>query len=152
MNKELGNKTLRILLTCPECNNSTFMYSDGDWECLACGDTIEVGDLSITPMDEQELAQVGLISKPNIYKVYDDEWEDLMGDEQIREFAILQLCDKAEDFIAEAQEGYQDEAEGKAIETLYNKVVNEDYTNLTMDEIELVFRVFDFDYDRVYIY
>ena len=88
----------------------------------------------------------------NVYKVFDDEWEQLMGDTQIREFALNQLCDKAETFIKEAQEGYQDEEEVKAIETLYNKVINEDYTNLTMDEVELVFMVFDFNYDRVYIY
>lgn len=57
MDKELENKTLRILLTCPECNNSTFMYNGGDWECLTCGEIAEIGDLSITPMDEQEFEQ-----------------------------------------------------------------------------------------------
>lgn len=58
MDKELENKTLRILLTCPECNNSTFMYDGGDWKCLECGEIAEIGDLSTTPMDEQELEQI----------------------------------------------------------------------------------------------
>ena len=62
----LESKTLRILLTCPECNNSTFLHNSGDWECLACGEIIQTGDLSITPMDEQELEQVGLVNQSQL--------------------------------------------------------------------------------------
>jgi len=63
MSKNLGNKILRILLTCPKCGNSTFMYDGGDWECLACGEIIGIDELFITPMDKNELEQAGLISK-----------------------------------------------------------------------------------------
>ena len=36
-----------------------------------------------------------------IYKVFDDEWEEIMGDTQIREFAISQVCNCPDDFIKE---------------------------------------------------
>lgn len=105
--------------------------------------------------DDVRLAFGRVISKrltqttTKVYKVFDDEWEEIMGDEQIRFFAIDQLHDKAEDFIKEAKEGYQDEEDGKALETLYNKVVSQNYTKLTLNEIRLIFNAFDFNFEEL---
>lgn len=84
-----------------------------------------------------------------VYKVYDSEWEDIMGDEQIREFAINQLLDKAEDYIYEHEMFYGSNGTADRLKELYDKVVGEHYTNLTMKEIELVFNLFDFQYEEL---
>ena len=87
-----------------------------------------------------------------VYKVFDSDWEDIMGLGQMREFCIDQIMDKAEDFIYEAKEGYQDKVLGRKIEELYNKIIDETYTDLTLDEIKSVFKAFDFDYKLIQIY
>ena len=36
---------LRIVLACPECGNTSWTMRDGYFECLACGEMSEVGEM-----------------------------------------------------------------------------------------------------------
>lgn len=39
--------TVKIVLTCPECGNSTWLRrEEGDFECLSCGDRYNPEDMS----------------------------------------------------------------------------------------------------------
>lgn len=95
--------TVRIILACANCGNTTFAYKDGDFECLACGEVNEVEDLTSKVVEVHELSEIGLMEKSdliqakntsNVYKVSDDEWEDIMGSEQLRSFALDQMVEK----------------------------------------------------------
>lgn len=38
--------TVKIVLTCPRCGNSTWFYRGGEFECAACGEICETEDMS----------------------------------------------------------------------------------------------------------
>ena len=89
-----------------------------------------------------------------VYRVYDDEWEEIMGIGQLTEFALNQLCDKYDDFIDEAEtlEDYHDKDLVRRIKELGKKVFEDKNENLTISEIETVFEAFCFEYERVTLY
>ena len=94
-----------------------------------------------------------------VYKIYDDgcsgvEWYDIVGEKQIREFALDQLGDKGEDFVEDYKAGYDYLDLGKKIENLLNKgVLKPDYNvmDLSIEEVSLIFKAFDFNFDELYI-
>lgn len=48
-------KTVKIILTCPNCGNSTWLEQEaGDFRCLACDDVYAFGDMcqEIKPIKE----------------------------------------------------------------------------------------------------
>lgn len=46
-------KTVKLYLTCPNCGNSTWLPTEGgSYECLACGDTVDIEDM---PASAEEL-------------------------------------------------------------------------------------------------
>lgn len=89
-----------------------------------------------------------------VYRVYDDEWEEIMGIGQLTEFALNQLCDKYEDFIDEVEtpEDYHDKNLVRRIKELGKKVFEDKNEDLTISEIETVFEAFYFKYKRVTLY
>lgn len=91
-----------------------------------------------------------------VFRVFDDEWEDIMGDTQIREFAIDQLCDKYNDFIEESEidEEYHDKKLVDEIKKIYDNFINDnkDMKDLTMENINSIFNAFYFDYEEIEVY
>ena len=89
----------------------------------------------------------------NIYKVSDDEWEEIMGEEQIREFAISQVFNSPDDFLKENVEFFTDDKETQdRIVKLANKITDEDYTDLTIEEITLILNNRCFEVEKLNIY
>lgn len=91
----------------------------------------------------------------NIYRVYDpywndedDKWEEVMGDMQIREFALNQLGDKGEDFI------YDEEGEPicEKIKKIFDKIDDIKEEDLTMEEVDTIFEAFNFKYEKLDVY
>ena len=89
--------------------------------------------------DELEQA----LNEIKIYKVYDDEWEDIMGNKDLQDFALMQLMNKYDDLDSDDKT--------KDLKKIARKVFKNDYTDLTMDEIDVIFATFDFEYEELYI-
>lgn len=88
---------------------------------------------------------------PNVYKVSDDEWEDIMGSEQLRSFALDQMIEKintsddeeiAEDIDSDVTDKYKDKV--RELFKLYSddKNVEEQLTDKLAIEV-LKLRYFD---------
>jgi ribosomal protein L37AE/L43A len=44
--KEKNAEKVKIVLTCPNCNNSTWLrLNAGEFECLSCGDIYDTEDM-----------------------------------------------------------------------------------------------------------
>lgn len=85
-----------------------------------------------------------------VYRVSDDEWEEIMGDEQIREFAVNQVCDCPDDFLEDNIKGYYENEQG--ILDLADRILNKGYTNLTLEEVNMIFNVRCFEYKELNIH
>ena len=87
-----------------------------------------------------------------IYKVCDDEWEQVMGETQIREFAISQVHNAPDDFLPENIDMVEDKE--RLIE-LAGKILNSPNLSpniLTMKEVELILTERCFDIEELNIY
>lgn len=91
----------------------------------------------------------------NIYKVYDpfwndndDKWEEIMGDKQIREFALSQLGDKGEEFIYE----HDGEYIGEEVKKIFDKIDDIKDEDLTIKEVDTIFKAFGFEYEELNVY
>lgn len=78
--------------------------------------------------------------RPVVYKVYDDEWDTIMGEQQIREFALMQLTENYENYKDYHNGG------GKLAE-IWDKISDTAYT-LTIDDVNAIFEAFDFYYEQ----
>ena len=89
-----------------------------------------------------------------VYRVYDSEWEEVMGEEQIKEFALDQLGDKFDDLMDDIliDESYWDKEFVKNMRELGCKVYDRKDENLTMKDIDLIFKAFDFKYEELNIH
>lgn len=85
-----------------------------------------------------------------IYKVYDDEWQDIMGIEQLKDFATEQVLNSEDDFLQDNLESHEDN--WREILELANKILNERYRIQTLEEINLVFQVRFFDIEELEVY
>ena len=144
--EDLVNETFKVIGICGE--HIDLAYSNGD-------------KVLNTVFHENELILVGHenSNKPKytnftVYRVYDDEWEEIMGIGQLTEFALNQLCDKYDDFVWESEqiEDYHDKDLVRRIKELGKKVFEDKNENLTISEIETVFEAFYFEYERVTLY
>ena len=87
------------------------------------------------------------------YKVHDDEWETIYGFGQLKEFAISQVYNSPDDFLKENVAYFTDNEEIQdKIVKLANKITEEDYTDLTMEEITLILNNRSFDIDEITLY
>ena len=74
-----------------------------------------------------------------VYKVYDDEWEGIMGSKQIKDFATSQIYNAPDDFAEENLKDYYKDY--KSIVNLANKVLDDNYKIKTMKQVDKVFSV-----------
>lgn len=89
-----------------------------------------------------------------VYKVYDDEWEEIMGEGQIREFAISQVCNCPDDFLEENIYQVEGKDKEKLIEVA-NKILNTRNfmaSDLTANEVSLILTERCFDVEKLNIY
>lgn len=84
-----------------------------------------------------------------VYRVYDDEWEGIMGSKQIREFATSQIYNAPDDFT---EENLKDFYNYKSIINLANKVLDDNYKIKTMKQVDKVFSVRYFEYEELNVY
>ena len=90
------------------------------------------------------------MEKTIIYKVYDEEYSEIMGINQLKEFATGQVLNSADDFIEENLKDYYKNWE--EIINLANKILFEKYEIQTIDEVKLIFQVRCFDIEEVTVY
>ena len=87
-----------------------------------------------------------------VYRVSDDELDEIMGETQIREFAISQVHNCSDDFIAE-NICMVDEV-NKLVEVAQRILNNPNLlpSSLTMKEVELILTERCFDIEELNIY
>ena len=89
-----------------------------------------------------------------VYRVYDDEWEQAMGEVQIREFAISQVYNSPDDFLPE-NINFLNTDEKEKVVNLANKILNSPNlipNTLTMEEVKLILTERCFDIEELNIY
>ena len=89
-----------------------------------------------------------------IYKVFDDEWEEIMGEGQIREFALSQVQNCPDDFIEENICQVEGKDKTKLVE-LADKILNTRNfmpSDLTAKDVELILTERCFEVERLNIY
>ena len=89
-----------------------------------------------------------------VYRVYDDEWEQPMGEIQIREFAISQVYNSPDDFLPE-NINFLNTDEKETLVNLANKILNSPNlipNTLTMKEVKLILTERCFDIEELNIY
>lgn len=97
-----------------------------------------------------------------IYKVYDDEWEDIMGSNQLKEFALMQTCEKYntcdyEEEIVDDIEQWIDEPYKEAVKEIFKMIIAEenDYVILAKFTDELAIEILKlryFDVEKLNVY
>ena len=89
-----------------------------------------------------------------VYRVHDDEWEGIMGEGQIREFAISQVCNCPDDFLEENIFMVKGKDKEKLLEVA-NKILNTRNffaSDLTAKDVELILTERLFDVEKLNIY
>lgn len=90
------------------------------------------------------------MKKTIIYNVFDDELSEIMGINQLKEFATGQVLNCAVDFIEENLKDYYKNWE--EILNLANKILFEKYEIQTINEVKLIFQVRYFDIKKIEVY
>lgn len=90
------------------------------------------------------------MKKTTIYNVYDEDWETILGINQLKEFATNQVLNNSDDFIEENLKDYYDN--WKQIFNLVNKIIDEDYTIQTLKEACLILKVRSFQIEEIEVY
>lgn len=103
-------------------------------------------------LDEQKINEA-----TQIFKVHDDEWEGIMGTEQVKEFAIEQISDEfktiEDEELLDRINIYIDSSKQDEIRTVLKRIFdNPDTVDLTIEQAKeiLVLRMFDVDEINVY--
>ena len=90
----------------------------------------------------------------NVYKVYDDEWEEIMGEGQIREFALSQVRNCSDDFLEENINQVEGKDKEKLLEVV-NRILNSRNFfahYLTIKEASLILTERCYDIEKLNIY
>ena len=86
-----------------------------------------------------------------IYRVYDDEWQDIMGIEQLKDFATEQILNTSTDeFIKQDLSLYYDN--WFEFVNLANKVLNDNYFIQTLEEAILALNFRDFEVEEIEVW
>lgn len=94
--KTNSKETIKIMLVCPNCNNSTWLrLNASEFECLSCGDIYDTEDMCTNEEDiDKEYKQKCEELKRKCFDLGADAMEDLLGvslefetDEAMFEFA-----------------------------------------------------------------
>ena len=90
----------------------------------------------------------------NIYKVYDDEWEEIMGEGQIREFALSQVHNCPDDFLEENINQVEDKDKERLLDVVNRILNNRNFFahDLTAKEVSLILTERCFDIEKLNIY
>ena len=102
--------------------------------------------------------------KTTIYKVYDDEWSEIMGEGQLKEFAVYQVVmnydyvsdeELEDDIELNVTEDKQAEVR-EILNNLYNennKMSDEDFAKtLTIEQAKELLKIRYFDVDEIEVY
>ena len=89
-----------------------------------------------------------------IYKVYDDEWEAIMGEGQIREFALSQVQNCPDDFLEENIFIVKGKDKDKLLEVTSRILNNRNFfaNNLMGREVELILTERCFEVEKLNVY
>ena len=89
----------------------------------------------------------------NIYRVYDDEWQEIMGEGQIREFALSQVRNCPDDFLAENINQVEDKDKERLLDVV-NRINGRNFFayDLTAREVGLILTERCFDVEKLNIY
>ena len=85
-----------------------------------------------------------------VFKVFDDEWEEIMGEGQLKEFATNQACEINLEELKEDAEVKGVDVDKDIIELV--EKVNKGYQIKTIEEIEKVFEYRYFDYIELEVF
>lgn len=78
-----------------------------------------------------------------VYKVYDDEWSDLFGKNQLCDFTTTWVCDHEDDYLPENLKLFYEPKQVREITKLVKTVVNGEYVK-TVKQAKLLLAVCSF--------
>ena len=89
----------------------------------------------------------------NIYKVSNDEWEEIMGEGQIREFALSQVQNYPDDFIEENINQVDNKDKDKLLDVV-RRIEGRNFFahDLTAKEVGLILTERCFDIEKLNVY
>lgn len=90
-----------------------------------------------------------------VFKVYDDEWEQIVGEGQLKEFVISQVWNCPDDYLKENLEYTLDSTQvDKVLELtdMIQKCNNENYPELSLEDIKLLLSARCFDLEEIELY
>lgn len=85
-----------------------------------------------------------------IYKISDDEWGEVFGEGQLKEFATRQVLNCEDDFLEENIKEYNDNWE--KILKLVDKIINDEYVIKTLEEANLIFQIRIYNVEEIEVY
>ena len=90
----------------------------------------------------------------NVYKVSDDEFEEIMGEGQIREFALSQVQNCPDDFLEENINQVEDKDVKKLVKLADKILTSPNFvaSSLTEKEVTLILTERCFDIEKLNIY
>ena len=87
-----------------------------------------------------------------VFKVYDDEWSEIMGRQQLKEFAISQVWNCPDDFIRENLEITVEEKDLDKILKISKEILEQDCPKLSLKDAKLLLMARCFDVEEVELY
>ena len=90
-----------------------------------------------------------------VFKVYDDEWEQIVGEGQLKEFVISQVWNCPDDYLKENLEYTLDSTQvDKVLELsdMIQKCNDENYPTLSLEDIKLLLSARCFDLEEIELY
>ena len=78
-----------------------------------------------------------------VYKVYDDEWNDLFGKNQLCDFTTTWVCEHEDDYLPENLKLFYEPKQVREITKLVKTVVNGEYVK-TVKQAKLLLSVCSF--------
>lgn len=93
------------------------------------------------------------MTKP-IYKIYDDEWEAIMGERQIKEFALSQVQNCPDDFLEENISQVEGKDKEKLLEVTDRILNSRNFfaNDLTAKEVGLILTERCYDVEKLNVY
>ena len=90
-----------------------------------------------------------------VFKVYDDEWEQIVGEGQLKEFVISQVWNCPDDYLKENLEYTLDSTQvDKVLELsdMIQKCNDENYPALSLEDTKLLLNARCFDLEEIELY
>lgn len=88
-----------------------------------------------------------------VFRVFDDEWQDIMGSEQLREFATLQILNnfdgENDDDLAYYIENYIEEEKQEEVKKLIKEMFNNYKVELTTEQATELLKIRLFDVEKL---